>query len=239
MFDEATTLNSCDLPAPAELQANDDDVDSMRSKACALCKKAGVKKPATRLVPRGDRLIPMCTWHWNVSKQQIPDSKVSVPQLTTVSDQLHAITKGEEVMARPKYKCKFDGCAVPTASKVGYCAKHFHLSRGKNPNQARRACSHAGCEATLRSDNQIGFCKKHRLEGAVAGTSRTAAKPAGRQKKAPPSLPRKLVRSNSAAQPGAAVATLCLTESAIDQLWRGLSLEKKAQLLEAGIAVLA
>jgi hypothetical protein len=56
-------------------------------------------------------------------------------------------------------KCLAPDCEVRTNSAVGYCAKHYFLSKTKNQGEAPTCTV---CGETLRRDNATGLCKKHR-----------------------------------------------------------------------------
>jgi hypothetical protein len=47
-----------------------------------------------------------------------------------------AIPQIEEAAVRTKVKCAADGCETMTASKVGYCGKHFYMSKLKRAKPA-------------------------------------------------------------------------------------------------------
>lgn len=72
-------------------------------------------------------------------------------------------------------KCQSPDCEVRTKSAVGYCAKHYFLSKTKNKGE-QPECS--VCSVKLRRDNELKLCKQHRGKTHPQKAAKSVAKKA-------------------------------------------------------------
>ncbi len=74
-----------------------------------------------------------------------------------------------------KKKCLAEGCEVLTASKVGYCAKHWHLHKKSNGKAHEpRANEHARVARRKQSDDaviELPLLTEAQLDRFLAGLS--------------------------------------------------------------------
>jgi len=116
------------------------------------------------------------TWCLQCGVEHHPVAAVGQDEEGEPACAAHAVKKGEGMDLKDAPKCKAPDCEVHTKSKVGYCAKHYFLSKTKNQGTPP-SCS--VCGETLRRNNATRLCKKHR---GSAGHGKTTAKPARKSK---------------------------------------------------------
>lgn len=88
-------------------------------------------------------------------------------------------------------------------------------------------CGEAGCGKALNANNHSGFCAKHFYRSKQKGSGGRAKAARGPQ---PTGGSVKTRRKTAAPRKtnGGAVATVCVTEEALDRWWQSLDVEIKA-----------
>jgi hypothetical protein len=120
---------------------------------------------------------------------------------------------------------EFASIQVPTAGKDLQEEKEITVKRNVD-EEIPRYCGREGCTKTLTRANKSGFCTKHFYD-SVKKSKESAAAAAPRSQRTPP--------RNSTARvetPNNGIATICVTESHMDNFWSKLSLEEKATLFQ-------
>lgn len=113
------------------------------------------------------------------------------------------------------------GAAGPEAGspkEIAPATKRKQETKERNTMEQEKICGREGCGKKLTAANRSDFCTKHFYDSRrkTAGTA-----PARRGPKA---------ATGKTAAPGCGVATICVTEDHLDNFWKKLSLEEKAEL---------
>ena len=99
----------------------------------------------------GEARVPLCIF----CEDEIPcpasralASQPAPPSPTKNSPRERQTQESEAIRVKEKFECAADGCNTMTASKVGYCGKHFYMSKTKpaksSPARKANGNGHAG-----------------------------------------------------------------------------------------------
>lgn len=157
-----------------------------------------------------------------------PKPKPPAPPIDLPAPTLEPIPLKEKPMNREAPKCKAEDCETLTNSAVGYCAKHYYLSKTKHQGVAP-TCS--VCGVAVRRDNERRLCKAHR--NSNAHRKEPAKKTSKSAKPAKPNPVRSLPDELDAT---AARVNVSMTEKQLNDVLTGLPLDTKAALLNQWLA---